>query len=52
MVNTATMILRERLRRTVLELIPDEFSEAGILRQHLGRDQHHPADPERQAAGR
>ena len=40
--------LGERLRRAVLELVPDELAEAGVLRQHLGRDQHHPADAERQ----
>src|SRR3954453_21763413 len=38
----------ERLRRSVLELVPYELSETRILRQHLGCDQHHPTNAERQ----
>ena len=40
---------RERVGAAVLELVPDELAEPGVLRQHLGRDQHHPAHAQRQA---
>src|SRR5689334_9323953 len=40
---------RERVGAAVLELVPDEFSEAGVLGQHFGGDEHHPTHPERQA---
>ena len=48
MVSTATMMRASDCERAVLELVPDELAEARILRQHLGRDQHHPAHAERQ----
>ena len=44
MVKTATMILASELARPVLELIPDKFAKPGVLRQHLSRDQDHPAN--------
>ena len=49
MVSTATMMRASDCGGAVLELVPDELAEARVLRQHLGRDQHHPADAERQA---
>ena len=49
MVSTATMMRASDVGGAVLELVPDELAEAGVLRQHLGGDQHHPADAERQA---
>ena len=39
----------ERLLVAVLELVPDELAEAGVLREHFRRDQHHPAHAQRQA---
>ena len=38
--------LGERRGAAVLELVPDELPEAGVLRQHLGGGQHHPAHAE------
>jgi len=40
---------RQRLFAAVLELVPYEFAEAGVLRQHFGGDQHHPAHTQRKA---
>ena len=37
------------LAAAVLELIPDELAQPGVLGQHLGGDQHHPAHTEREA---
>ena len=49
MVSTATMIRAKRVDAAVLELVPDELSEARVLREHFGGDEHHPADAQRQA---
>ena len=44
MVKTATMIFAKRAGGAVLELVPDEFAKARVLRQHFRRDQNHPAN--------
>src|SRR6185503_16327550 len=43
---------RERIGAAVLEFVPDEFPEAGVLREHLRGDQHHPAHAEREPQAR
>src|SRR5262245_4931959 len=43
---------RERIGAAVLEFVPDEFPEARVLREHFGRDEHHPAHTEREAQAR
>src|SRR5690606_25467070 len=39
----------QRIGAAVLELVPDELAQAGVLRQHLCGDQHYPAHTQRQA---